>query len=184
MLSESVHSFVDTSNKILLLYGMSRSVRRADQIHPLGYGRELYFWSFIVALQVFALGAGVSIYEGILHLRHPEPINYPLVNYLVLGLAFLFEGRSWLISLRQFRAARGSYSYYQAFRRSKDPITFVGLFEDSAALIGILIAALGTFAASTSLSILTICVSVNRDFRIAPSWGCFARNLNFALGLF
>jgi len=149
MLSESVHSFADTSNELLLLYGMSRSVRRADPEHPLGYGRELYFWSFIVALQVFALGAGVSIYEGVVHLCHPEPITKPLVNYLVLGLAFLFDGRSWLISLRRFRAARGSFGYYQAFRRSKDPVTFVVLFEDSAALIGILIAALGTFAATS-----------------------------------
>ena len=149
MLSEAVHSLVDTGNEVLLLYGMRRSVRQADPEHPLGYGRELYFWSFIVALMVFALGAGVSLYEGILHILFPKPITDPLVNYVVLGLAFLFEGVSWLVALRQFRALKGPLGYYEAFRRSKDPISFMVLFEDSAALIGILIAALGTFAATT-----------------------------------
>ena len=148
MLSEAVHSLVDTGNEVLLLYGMHRSVRQADLEHPLGYGRELYFWSFIVALMVFALGAGVSIYEGILHILFPKPINDPLVNYAVLGLAFLFEGASWLVALRQFRTLKGPLGYYEAFRKSKDPISFMVLFEDSAALIGILIAALGTFAAT------------------------------------
>jgi cation diffusion facilitator family transporter len=147
MLSEAVHSFVDTGNEILLLYGSRRAASRADAEHPLGYGRELYFWSFIVALLVFALGAGVSIYEGIAHIRRPEPIINPQVNYLVLALSFLFEGGSWLISLRQFRAAKGPLSYYAAFRRSKDPPSFIVLFEDSAALLGILIAGVGTFAA-------------------------------------
>ncbi len=126
-----------------------RSVRQADLEHPLGYGRELYFWSFIVALMVFALGAGVSLYEGILHILFPKPISDPLVNYVVLGLAFLFESVSWLVALRQFRALKGPLGYYEAFRRSKDPISFMVLIEDSAALIGILIAALGTFAATS-----------------------------------
>jgi cation diffusion facilitator family transporter len=94
MLSEAVHSFVDTGNELLLLYGMRRAARQADREHPIGYGRELYFWSFIVALMVFALGAGVSIYEGILHVLNAEPISDPLVNYVVLGMAFVFEGTS------------------------------------------------------------------------------------------
>ena len=149
MLSEAVHSFVDTGNEVLLLYGMRRAARRADPEHPVGYGRELYFWSFVVALLVFALGAGVSLYEGILHVRHPEPISDPLVSYVVLGLAFLFEGGSWAVSLRQFTAAKGELDFYEAFRRSKDPPSFTVLFEDSAALLGILIAAVGTFAATT-----------------------------------
>ncbi|KZC16637.1 cation transporter [Rhodanobacter sp. FW510-R12] len=149
MLSEAVHSFVDTGNEILLLYGMRRSRRRADPEHPLGYGRELYFWSFIVALLVFALGAGVSLYQGILHVRQPRPISHPLASYAVFGLCFLFEGTSWLLSLRQFKAAKGPLGYYEAFRRSKDPPSFMVLFEDSAALLGIAIAALGTFAATT-----------------------------------
>src|SRR6185437_11860426 len=104
---------------------------RPDEQHPLGYGRELYFWSFIVALLVFAVGAGVSAYEGIRHVWAPEPINDPLVSYVVLALAGLFEGGSWLVSLRQFKAAKGPLGYYEAFRRSKDPPSFMVLFEDS-----------------------------------------------------
>jgi len=152
MLSEAVHSFVDCGNEILLLYGMRRANRRADRDHPIGYGLELYFWSFIVALLVFALGAGVSIYEGIQHLRQPQPVEHALVNYLVLAAAFVFEGISWVVSLRQFRASKGPYGYYEAFRKSKDPPTFMVLFEDSAALLGILIAAAGTYA-TTSLDL-------------------------------
>ncbi|TDU32662.1 cation diffusion facilitator family transporter [Panacagrimonas perspica] len=149
MLSEAVHSFVDTGNEILLLYGMRRSMRQADPEHPLGYGRELYFWSFVVAVLVFALGAGVSLYQGISHIRHPQPISDPLVSYVVLGFCFLFEGASWWVALRQFKAAKGSLGYYEAFRHSKDPPSFMVLFEDSAALLGIAIAALGIFAATT-----------------------------------
>lgn len=141
-----IHSFVDTGNEVSLLYDMRRSAQRPDPAHPLGYGRELYFWSFIVALLIFALGAVIAIYEGIGHVLQPEPIRNPIANYVVLGLAFLFEGASWLVSLRQFRAAKGSLGYYEAFRRSKDPPSFMILFEDTAALIGILIAGFGTFA--------------------------------------
>ena len=149
MLSEAVHSFVDIGNQILLLYGMRRAKLQADADHPIGYGRELYFWSFIVALLVFALGAVVSIYHGILHVRTPEPIQDAFVNYVVLALAFLFEGASWWIAFKHFRTIKGALGYYAAFRGSKDPPSFVGLFEDSAALIGIVLAAFGTFAATT-----------------------------------
>ena len=147
MASEAVHSFVDTGNEVLLLYGMRRSAQRPDAGHPLGYGRELYFWSFIVALLIFALGAGVSLYEGIVHLRQPQPISDAAVNYVVLSLAFVFEGASWRVSLRQFRSAKGELGYYEAFRRSKDPPSFMVLFEDSAALLGLLIALAGVAAA-------------------------------------
>ena len=149
MLSEAVHSFVDTGNELLLLYGMRRSVQQPDLEHPLGYGRELYFWSFIVALMVFALGAGVSIYQGVVHVLQPQPIKRPLVSYVVFGLCFLFEGATWLIALRQFKAAKGPLGYYEAFRRSKNPPSFMVLFEDSAALVGITIGVAGTFAATT-----------------------------------
>lgn len=148
MASEAVHSFVDIGNQILLLYGMRRATLQADVDHPIGYGRELYFWSFIVALLVFALGSVVSIYHGVLHVRNPETIHDPFVNYAVLSLAFVFEGTSWWIAWRHFKAMKGDLGYYEAFRSSKDPPSFVGLFEDSAALIGIVIAALGTFAAT------------------------------------
>ncbi|MBW4050771.1 MAG: cation diffusion facilitator family transporter [Proteobacteria bacterium] len=145
MMSEAVHSFVDCGNQLLLLYGLRRAAQAPDAHHPLGHGRELYFWSFIVALLIFALGAVISIYEGIDHIRHPEPISAPGVSYLVLALALAFESVSWVISLRQFRAAKGSLRYFEAFRKSKDPVSFMVLFEDSAAIVGILIAAIGTF---------------------------------------
>jgi len=144
MMSETVHSFVDCSNEVLLLYGLRRASRAADVHHPLGYGRELYFWSFIVALLIFAIGAGVSTYDGIIHIRSPRAISDPTVNYVVLGLALVFESVSWIISMRQFRSAKGSLGYYEAFRQSKDPTSFMVLFEDSAAIVGIVIAALGT----------------------------------------
>ena len=149
MLSEAVHSLVDCGNEVLLLYGQRRAARPPDEAHPFGYGRELYFWSFVVALLIFALGAGVSIYEGVLHLLEPEPIRNPLINYIVLALAFVFEGASWIVSFKQFRAASGKNELYDAFVRSKDPPSFMVLFEDSAALLGILFATLGTLASST-----------------------------------
>jgi len=148
MFSEAIHSFVDTGNQVLLFYGMRRAKLQADPDHPIGYGRELYFWSFIVAILVFALGAVVSIYQGILHVKEPEPIRDAFVNEVVLGLAFVFESASWWVALKHFKAIKGMQSYYAAFRSSKDPPAFVGLFEDSAALIGIVIAAIGTVAAS------------------------------------
>jgi cation diffusion facilitator family transporter len=149
MLSEAIHSFVDTVNEVLLLYGLRRAALPPDDEHPLGHGRELYFWSFVVALLIFALGAGVSIYQGIVHVLEPAPIEDPVVNYVVLGLALLFEGGSWLVSLRQFVAAKGELGFYEALRRSKDPPSFMVLFEDSAALIGIALAAAGTYAATS-----------------------------------
>ena len=147
MLSEGVHSMVDTTNEVLLLYGMHRAKQRPDRTHPFGYGRELYFWSFIVALLVLALGAGVSFYEGVMHILHPEPVDDVRLNYIVLGIAALFEGSSWFIALREFRAGKGSMGYFEAFRKSKDPSTFTVLLEDSAALLGLLIAALGLLGA-------------------------------------
>lgn len=141
MLTESIHSLVDTGNQALLLYGLRRSERPADIVHPFGYGRELYFWSFVVALMIFAGGAAASIYEGIVHIRNPEPIVRPLINFIVLGLAFLFEGVSWTIALREFRGTVGADGWWRAVRRSKDPSTLVVLFEDSAALAGLVIAA-------------------------------------------
>jgi cation diffusion facilitator family transporter len=147
MLSEGVHSLVDTGNEVLLLYGLRRSAQPADPSHPLGYGRELYFWTFIVALLVFAVGAGVSFYEGVVHILNPEPVTDVMVSYVVIGLSFLFEGGSWWVALKEFHAAKGTLGYLEAVRRSKDPTTFMVLFEDSAALIGLLVALVGTTAA-------------------------------------
>ncbi len=147
MLSEGVHSLVDSGNELLLLHGLRRSAKPPDQAHPLGYGRELYFWSFIVALLVFAVGAGVSFYEGIIHLLAPQPVERVEITYLVLGLSFLFEGVTWYIALREFRRQKGDLGYFDAVRLSKDPTTFTVLFEDSAALVGLVIAFVGIGAA-------------------------------------
>src|SRR5690606_18225882 len=127
----------------LLLYGLKRSERPPDHSHPFGHGRELYFWSFIVAVLLFSLGAGVSFYEGVTHVLHPEPATNILANYIVLGLAVLFEGYSWSVALKEFRGTKGNLGYLQAVRESKDPTVFTVLFEDSAALLGLLFAFLG-----------------------------------------
>jgi cation diffusion facilitator family transporter len=144
MLSECFHSLVDTSNQGLILYGMHRAATPPDEQHPLGHSRELYFWSFVVALLIFAIGAGAAIIEGILHILHPEPISQPIVNYIVLACSFVFEGTSWWVARREFDKSRGAFGYFEAVRRSKDPPTFLVLFEDSAAMIGLVIAAIGT----------------------------------------
>jgi len=145
MLSEGVHSLVDSGNQLLLLHGQSRAKQPPDRFHPFGYGRELYFWAFVVAILIFAVGAGVSLYEGWVHIADPEPLRDPTINYVVLGIAFLLEGVSWAIAVKAFGAKRGSASWWQAVRRSKDPAGFIVLFEDSAALLGLLIAAVGVW---------------------------------------
>ena len=145
MLTEGFHSVVDTLNQILLLYGQKRAARPADEAHPAGYGRELYFWSFVVAILIFATGAGLSVYEGIVHLRAPEPPQDPTVAYVVLVVSFLLEGASWVTAMRGFAGAKGRQGWWEAIRRSKDPPAFIVLFEDSAALAGLLIAGAGIF---------------------------------------
>ena len=147
LLSEGVHSLVDTSNELLLLYGMKRAAARRSREHPLGHGRELYFWSFIVALLVFALGAGISIYEGVEHFRHPEPNRHPFVSYAVLAFSVLFDGYSFAVAVRQFKRIKGDLSFLAAIRQSKDPTTFAVVLEDAAALVGIFIAFLGVLTA-------------------------------------
>jgi len=149
MTSEALHSLVDSMNEVLLLYGQHRAARPPDRSHPLGHGRELYFWSFIVALLIFAVGAGISIFQGVAQIRQRHAIQDVLVSYIVLALAFIFEGISWTVAFRQFRARPAQeQSLFESFRRSKDPPAFLVLFEDSAALIGLLIAAAGIYASS------------------------------------
>jgi cation diffusion facilitator family transporter len=143
MLSEGIHSLVDTGNQILLLYGIKRAAKPADADFPFGYGKEIYFWSFIVAILIFALGGGISIYEGLKHLQHPEPITNPLINYIVLGLAMLFEGAAWFFAFREFNRVKGKWGYIEAIQRAKDPSIFVVLFEDSAAMLGLVVAFIG-----------------------------------------
>ncbi|HEB83203.1 MAG TPA: cation transporter [Gammaproteobacteria bacterium] len=143
MLSEGIHSLVDTGNQVLLLYGMKQARKPADEAFPFGHGKEVYFWSFVVAILIFAVGAGVSIYEGIIHLKHPVQIENPMVNYIVLACALLFEGAAWFFALKEFGKVKGRRGYIEAVHRGKDPSMFVVLFEDSAAMLGLLVALAG-----------------------------------------
>jgi cation diffusion facilitator family transporter len=145
MLSEGIHSLVDTVNELLLLLGLRRSKKEPDASHPFGYGKELYFWSFIVSILIFGLGGGISIYQGIVHIIKPEPIGNPLISYIVLGISFLFEGTSLVIAIRQFKQLKGEQSWWQAIVKSKDPSSFLVLFEDSAAVVGLLIVFICTY---------------------------------------
>ena len=146
MLSEGFHSVVDSLNQVLLLYGQHRGDRAPDRDHPFGYGRELYFWAFVVAILIFSVGAGLSVYEGYIHWMSPEELSDPAINYIVLGVAFLMEGASWSIAIRQFASSKGDRGWWQAVKQSKDPAIFVVLFEDSAALAGLIVAATGVWA--------------------------------------
>ena len=143
MLSEGIHSLVDTGNQFLLLYGLKRASRPADKQFPYGYGKEIYFWSFVVAILIFALGAGISLYEGYHHILHPSEINNPLINYIVLGLAIVFEGSALFIATKEFNATRGKLGYFEAINKGKDPSMFVVLFEDTAAILGLIVALIG-----------------------------------------
>ena len=137
MLSEGIHSLVDTGNGGLLLLGLYKSRKPPDFTHPFGHGKELYFWSLIVAITIFALGGGMSIYQGIAHLTHPKPLNDPFWNYVVLVCAFVFEGISWMFGWKAFRKVKGKDSILEAIHKSKDPATFMVVFEDSGALLGL-----------------------------------------------
>jgi cation diffusion facilitator family transporter len=143
MLTEGVHSVVDSVNQLLLMWGRRASKRPPDKLHPFGYGRELYFWSFVVAVLVFSLGAGVSVYEGVLHIMHPEPAVSRVIAYAVLLIAFLLEGWSTLEAYHDFRKSKGDLGWFEAIRRSKDPPAFIVLLENGAAMAGIIAAAVG-----------------------------------------
>jgi len=143
MFSEGIHSVVDTGNQVLLLHGIRKALKPPCERFPFGHGKEIYFWSFAVAILIFAVGSGVSLYEGIIHTIHPEPMGNPMVNYIVLGLAMLFEGAAWFFALTEFNKAKGPWGYIEAVQRGKDPTMFVVLFEDSAAMLGIVVAFLG-----------------------------------------
>ncbi len=147
MFSEGIHSLVDTGNQGLLLYGLRKAKKPADESHPFGYGAELYFWAFVVAILIFAVGAGISIYEGIKKILDPHVVSDPTINYVVLGLAMIFEGVAWWIAYKEFKAVKGNRSLVQAVRDSKDPTVFTVLFEDSAAMLGLIFAFVGIFLA-------------------------------------
>jgi cation diffusion facilitator family transporter len=143
MLSEAIHSVVDTGNQLLLLLGIRRASRPATTAHPFGHGLQLYFWTFVVAVLIFGVGAGVSILQGIDTIVTSHPVENPWVNYIVLALALLFEGAVWLVALRAFRRSKGKRGWLQAVRQSKDPTVFTVLFEDTAAMLGLLMALVG-----------------------------------------
>jgi len=143
MLSEGIHSVVDTGNQVLLLYGLKKSKQPPNEQYPFGHGKEIYFWSFIVAILIFAVGAGVSIYEGIHQIGEQRPIENPSVNYAVLGLAMIFEGAAWYFAFSEFKKVKGNWGFLEAVQRGKDPTMFVVLFEDSAAMLGLIFAFFG-----------------------------------------
>ncbi|HEY8100682.1 MAG TPA: cation diffusion facilitator family transporter [Burkholderiaceae bacterium] len=147
MLSEGIHSTVDTGNDLLLLMGMKRSQQEPDPTHPFGYGKALYFWSLMVAVLIFGVGGGVSIVEGVQHILHAEPLKNPFWNYVVLAVATLFEGASFTVALRAFLKEKGDRPFWRTLHRSKDPTNFTVMAEDSAALAGLMIAALGIYSA-------------------------------------
>ena len=149
MLSEGIHSLVDTGNQGLLLYGIARSKRPADEKHPFGYASEIYFWAFIVAILIFSIGAGISIYHGIEKVLHPHPVADPTINYVILILAMMFEGVAWWIAYKEFNLMRGKKGLFEAVRESKDPTVFTVLFEDTAAMLGLLVALIGIWVSVT-----------------------------------
>lgn len=143
MLSEAIHSLIDTGNQGLLLYGLKRAKKPASEEFPFGHGKEIYFWSFVVAIMIFAVGAGISIYQGIHSLQNPQPIESAYINYTVLVIAMLFEGAAWYYAFKEFTKAKGKWGYFEAIKREKDPSMFMVLFEDTAALLGLAIAFIG-----------------------------------------
>jgi cation diffusion facilitator family transporter len=143
MLAESIHSMVDIGNGVLVAYGMRRSNKPPDSRHPFGYGSELYFWSLIVAISIFGIGGGMSLYEGIRHLQHPTMLESPIISYVVIAIGIVVEGASLVIAVKHFNQAKGASSAYGFIRASKDPSLFTVVFEDTAAVIGLLIAFVG-----------------------------------------
>ena len=148
MISEGIHSLVDTGDGVLLWLGLRRSERPSDQRHPFGHGKELYFWTLVVAVMVFAVGGGMSVYEGILHLIRPRPAKHDLWTYAVLGIALVFEGSSWTFAWRAFQKERRGRPIWDTIAASKDPSSFAILFEDSAAIAGLAVAFLGIWTSA------------------------------------
>jgi cation diffusion facilitator family transporter len=165
MFSEGIHSVVDSGNQVLLLYGLKRAQKPPDAEFPFGHGKEVYFWSFVVAILIFGLGAGISLYQGWSHLSHPEPLGDLSLNYVVLGLAIAFEGGALFVAVREFNKSRGGRSVMAAVRGSKDPSLFVVVFEDSAAMLGLVVALVATYLYQITGNILfdaaaSICIGL------------------------
>ena len=175
MFSEGVHSVVDSGNQLLLLYGVKRSKKPADSNHPFGYGKELYFWSFVVAILIFGLGAGICFYEGIHKISSPQPVTNPIINYTVLGLAIIIEGWTCWVAATEFKKSKGDLGWVKASRRSKDPALFTVLFEDTAALLGLLVALIALILSEyLNLPVLDAVASLIISFILAITAGLLA----------
>ena len=175
MFSEAVHSVVDSGNQLLLLYGVKRSKRPADSKHPFGYGKELYFWSFVVAILIFSLGSAISFYEGFHKLHSPEPVSNPMINFIVLGFAVIFESWTCWVAATEFKKSKGDRGWVEAIRRSKDPALFTVLFEDTAALLGLLVALIAlTLSEHLNLPVLDSVASLIISFILAVTAGLLA----------
>ena len=175
MFSEAIHSVVDSGNQLLLLYGVKRSKRPADSKHPFGYGKELYFWSFVVAILIFSIGSGISFYEGFHKLHSPEPVSKPMINFIVLGFAVIFESWTCWVAATEFKKSKGDRGWVEAIRRSKDPALFTVLFEDTAALLGLLVALIAlTLSEHLNLPVLDSVASLIISFILAVTAGLLA----------
>lgn len=171
MISEGIHSLVDTGNGGLLFHGLRRGARPADAAHPFGHGMEVFFWSLIVAVSIFGIGGGMSIYEGVVHIQNPSSLENPLINYIVLGAAMVFEAISFSFAWRAFRKHKKGRRTLAAIHHGKDPSLFTVLFEDTAALLGLVVAFLGVFlshlfdepvidgAASVAIGAILVCAA-------------------------
>ena len=175
MFSEAIHSVVDSGNQLLLLYGVKRSKRPADSKHPFGYGKELYFWSFVVAILIFSLGSAISFYEGFHKLHSPEPVSNPMINFIVLGFAVIFESWTCWVAATEFKKSKGDRGWIEAIRRSKDPALFTVLFEDTAALLGLFVALIAlTLSEHLNLPVLDSVASLIISFILAVTAGLLA----------
>ena len=175
MFSEAVHSVVDSGNQLLLLYGVKRSKKPADSKHPFGYGNELYFWSFVVAILIFGLGSGISLYEGLHKINSPVPVSNPIINYVVLGFAIIFESWTCWVAATEFNKSKGDYGWVEAIKISKDPALFTVMFEDTAALLGLFVALIALLLSEyLSLPILDAVASIIISIILAITAGLLA----------
>jgi cation diffusion facilitator family transporter len=184
MIAEGIHSLVDTGNGALVLLGMRKSTAPADSEHPFGHGKELYFWTLVVAISIFAIGGGMSVYEGVLHLQNPSPLEDPTINYIVLAVSALIEGISFFIAMRQFNLARGKTGMWRFVRIAKDPSLFTVVFEDSAALLGLLVAFLGIYIGhALSNPYIDPCASIAIGLILmAVAWGLARESKGLLIG--
>ena len=175
MFSEGIHSVVDTGNQLLLLYGLKRSKKPADKYHPFGYGKEMYFWSFVVSILIFGLGAGVCFYEGVHKISSPQVVTNPIFNYIILSLAIIVESWTCWVAAAEFKKSKGNHGWLKAIHISKDPALFTVMFEDTAALLGLVVALVALILSEyMGLPILDAVASILISFILAVTAGFLA----------